>query len=67
MASEVLVVPEESLREVVDVIRAGLAHVSVRRDTRAALQRWVADIEEYTREGDEGVAPRGRPRRGEEK
>lgn len=51
MASEILSVPEESLREVIAVIRAGLRAtkdcVDVSKDTRKQLKKWCDEEEEY--------------------
>jgi len=48
MASEILAVPEEHLREVIAVIRTGLkASRGISRDTRMHLKEWCLDEEEY--------------------
>lgn len=51
MATEVLAVPEERLREVIEVIRAGLrakrADKAISRETRTQLAKWCDDEEEY--------------------
>lgn len=47
MASEILTVPEESLEEVIRVIRAGLGHTRVSSDTRRNLKKWCDEEEKY--------------------
>ena len=47
MAVEILSVPEEHLREVIQVIRAGLQQVAVDMDTRSALEEWCDAEESY--------------------
>lgn len=48
MAKEVLAVPEESLKEVIAVIRSGLHHNKwVSQDTRDNLSNWCDREEEY--------------------
>lgn len=48
MARENLSVPEESLAEVIEVIRAGLeVAVEVSEDTRRNLLRWCDEEQEY--------------------
>lgn len=47
LATEVLNVPEENLRDVIKVIRAGLKKVKVAKDTKEALTRWCDEEEEY--------------------
>lgn len=48
MASEILAVPEDSLAEVIRVIRAGLLRErKVSRDTRRNLTKWCNDEEAY--------------------
>jgi hypothetical protein len=48
MASETLSVPEEHLREVIAILRAGLkAKKRVTPAVREALEQWCADEEEY--------------------
>lgn len=47
LATEVLNVPEENLRDVIKVLRAGLKKVKVSRDTKEALTRWCDEEEEY--------------------
>lgn len=51
MGREVLVVPEESLAEVISVIRAGLiSKPNISEDTRRNLMRWCDEMEEYLNE-----------------
>lgn len=58
MAKEVLVVPEESLPEVIRVIRAGLHAVGdLREETRQVLLEWCEDEEAYLLRGDDRVEP----------
>lgn len=52
MASETLSVPEEHLREVIDIIRAGLearrkARRKVSREVREQLEKWCNEEEGY--------------------
>lgn len=48
MASETLVVPEESLRDVIRVIRAGLDHTKgIPRKVRQNLRNWCVEEEMY--------------------
>lgn len=57
MASEILAVPEERLREVIKVIRAGLKHTkNVSRDTRHNLLKWCRDEEAYLDDNQEETA-----------
>jgi hypothetical protein len=60
MASELLSVPEEHLREVILVIRKGLASVKaekvkIKADVRRQLTKWCDEEEEYLEclEGDD--------------
>lgn len=51
MASESLHVPEESLTEVIAVIRNGLViSKKISRDTRRNLKKWCDEMEEYVKE-----------------
>lgn len=49
MASEILSVPEESLAEVITVIRAGLHTIGkvIKPETRDALVKWCNEEEQY--------------------
>jgi hypothetical protein len=47
MAKEVLYVPEESLEEVIRVLRAGLKVETVSEETREQLTKWCDEEEEY--------------------
>lgn len=47
MASETLSVPEEHLRDVIRVIRAGLEHTKAPREVRSQLRRWCDEEEQY--------------------
>lgn len=47
MAVDVLYVPEEHLREVIKVIRAGLKHTKVSKDASRNLLKWCKEEEEY--------------------
>ena len=51
MTSEVLVVPEEYLQEVILVIRTGLKHIkpkkTISRTTRSQLAKWCKEEEAY--------------------
>lgn len=47
MAKEILVVPEEHLREVIAVIRAGLKHCRTTHVVSAQLNKWCRDEERY--------------------
>jgi hypothetical protein len=51
MASEILSVPEESLAEVIRVIRTGLKNAKfISKDTRANLKKWCDEEEAYLKE-----------------
>lgn len=50
MANEVLSIPEESLEEVIRVIRAGLKTEPVSDEVRAYLAEWCDDEEAYLKE-----------------
>jgi len=51
VASEILSVPEESLAEVIRVIRTGLKNVKfVSKDTRHNLKKWCDEEEAYLKE-----------------
>ena len=52
MASEILAVPEEHLREVIFIIRAELAASVCSDDVREGLTRWCDGEEEYLQEGE---------------
>ena len=47
MAKEILAIPEESLTEVIKVIRNGLKHSLVSDETRHNLEQWCNEEEEY--------------------
>jgi hypothetical protein len=48
MASEILAVPEDDLREVIGIIRAGLkATKKVSKDVKDNLTEWCNEEEEY--------------------
>jgi hypothetical protein len=48
MASEILAVPDDKLREVISVIRAGLMRErKVSRETRRQLTKWCNEEEAY--------------------
>jgi hypothetical protein len=47
MATELLNVPEEHLRAVIAVIRAGLEHTDVSAEVRTQLSKWCSDEEQY--------------------
>lgn len=50
MASETLSVPEESLAEVIIVIRTGLKNAKhISKDTRRELKKWCDEEEKYLR------------------
>lgn len=52
MAKEVLAVPEESLKEVIAVIRSGLSHNKwISQDTRDNLTEWCDREEAYLKKG----------------
>lgn len=54
MASEILVVPEEHLSDVIEVIRVGLANLIVHRDIERALTKWCNDEERYLNQLEDG-------------
>lgn len=57
MASETLAVPEESLKEVVAIIRSGLSHVKwISKDTRNNLKKWCDDEEAYLKQLEKGTS-----------
>lgn len=47
MAKEILAVPEDDLKFVCEVIRAGLKAVNVPLSTRAGLEQWCDEEEAY--------------------
>lgn len=47
MATEILAVPEHRLKEVVQVIRAGLKATTVSKETKECLQDWCDQEGEY--------------------
>lgn len=47
MAKEVLAIPEEHLKEVIQVIRVGLQHVRVAPEVLDQLTIWCMESEEY--------------------
>jgi hypothetical protein len=48
MASEILAVPEENLREFIKIVRTGLKHTKrVTKDVRDALESWCDEEEAY--------------------
>ena len=51
MAKEILAVPEENLKEVIKIIRAGLHLLDkkITKDTKENLEEWCNDEEEYMR------------------
>jgi hypothetical protein len=57
MATEVLVVPEDNLREVIRIIRAGLKATSkergISKETRRQLTKWCNDEAQYLDECEE--------------
>jgi len=55
MAKEILAIPEESLPEVIAVIRQGLRYVNVSRATRWSLLEWCRAEEEYCKESLSGL------------
>jgi hypothetical protein len=51
MASEILVVPEEHLLEVVEIIRLGLKnHEKTSREVKRNLKKWCDEEETYMKE-----------------
>lgn len=50
MASEILAIPEEKLKETIAVIRAGLKQVKVSKSTKVGLLAWCKEEEEYLEE-----------------
>lgn len=50
MASEILAVPEESLAEVIKIIRAGIKATKVSAGTKRSLLEWCKEEEEYLKE-----------------
>lgn len=47
MSNELLAVPEENLAEVIKVIRSGLKHVKVSKETEKQLKKWCDEEEDY--------------------
>jgi hypothetical protein len=52
MASEILTVPEEHLRDVIKVVRTGLSHTkTVSKEVRDQLTKWCREEELYLNRG----------------
>lgn len=63
MATEVLYVPEQHLKHVIEVLRTGLTMEKVPKEVSAGLLKWCKDEEEYLRETFiQGYWPRVRPK-----
>jgi hypothetical protein len=57
MASELLTVPEEHMRDVIKVIRTGLSHTkTVRKEVRDQLTKWCREEELYLNRGQDEEA-----------
>lgn len=51
--SDGLYVPEEHLKEVIEVIRVGLKNRKTSRDVKRNLNEWCKEMEEYIQEQEE--------------
>jgi len=47
MANEILLIPEESILEVIEIIRIGLQHTCVTEETEKQLLKWCEEEENY--------------------
>lgn len=55
MATEILVIPEEHLQEVINVLLEGMKTVTLTAEAREALENWIADEERYLHNAEDTV------------